>query len=204
MESGTGEEYGQNRSYRSSRFHRFPFVRGTKATTLPLSPYGVTKLTCEHLCRVYSENDEIPIVILRFFTVYGPRQRPDMAFHRFIKQMLDREAITLYGDGTQSRDFTYIDDCVRAVAAAGSAAGIIGETINIGGKERASINECIALLEQLFRRKAKVKVIGDTCGEPRSTWADITKAEQLLGYAPVVDLKTGLAREMQDVKNLYR
>ncbi|WP_036697668.1 NAD-dependent epimerase/dehydratase family protein [Paenibacillus taiwanensis] len=173
------------------------------AATLPLSPYGITKLTSEHLCRVYYENDGLPVVILRFFTVYGPRQRPDMAFHRFIKQMLDREAITLYGDGTQSRDFTYISDCVRAVAAAGFAAEIVGETINIGGKERASINECITLLEQLFQYKASIKVVGDIYGEPTSTWADITKATRMLGYSPAVDLKTGLQFEIEYVKQLY-
>ncbi|MDK8182250.1 NAD-dependent epimerase/dehydratase family protein [Paenibacillus sp. UMB4589-SE434] len=174
------------------------------ATTFPLSPYGITKLTSEHLCRVYYENDGLPVVILRFFTVYGPRQRPDMAFHRFIKQMFDREEITLYGDGTQSRDFTYISDCVRAVVAAGFADEVIGETINIGGKERATINECIALLEHLFQYKASIKVAGGIYGEPTSTWADITKAERLLGYSPAIDLETGLLLEIEHLKKLYQ
>ncbi|MGZ9584866.1 NAD-dependent epimerase/dehydratase family protein [Paenibacillus marinisediminis] len=169
----------------------------------PLSPYGITKLTCEHLCRVYGEDHGIPIVIMRFFTVYGPRQRPDMAFHRFIKQMLDGKPITLYGDGSQSRDFTYIEDCVRAVAAAASAKGIVGQTINIGGKERASVNECIAILEELLQKKARVESAGAPVGEPKSTWADISKAEHLLGYSPTMDLKSGLAREIAYVRQLY-
>lgn len=174
------------------------------ANALPLSPYGVSKLTCEHLCRIYGEQEGIPIVILRFFTVYGPRQRPDMAFHRFIKHMLEGEPIPLYGDGTQSRDFTYVGDCVRAVAAASTAKHLIGETINIGGKERASINTCIALLEHLIGRKASIRWMGHPPGEPKSTWADVSKAEKLLGYAPVVDLKEGLAEEVRYLKALYQ
>ncbi|OPA77404.1 UDP-glucose 4-epimerase [Paenibacillus selenitireducens] len=174
-----------------------------QASTLPLSPYGISKLTCEHLCRVYGD-EGIPVVILRFFTVYGPRQRPDMAFHRFIKQMLDQQPITLYGDGTQSRDFTYVADCVKAIAAVAHANGVVGETINIGGKERASINQCIALLEQLFDQKAQIEVIGNTFGEPTSTWADVSKAELLLGYSPSVDLKTGLSMEIQYLREMYQ
>jgi len=173
-----------------------------QANVLPLSPYGISKLTCEHLCRVYGDAG-VPVVILRFFTVYGPRQRPDMAFHRFIKQMLDQQPITLYGDGTQSRDFTYVSDCVKAVAAVAHVNGVVGETINIGGKERASINECIALLEQLFDQKAQIEVIGSTFGEPKSTWADVSKAETLLGYSPSVDLKTGLSMEIQYLREMY-
>ncbi|MBR2570023.1 MAG: NAD-dependent epimerase/dehydratase family protein [Paenibacillus sp.] len=171
---------------------------------LPLSPYGVSKLTCEHLCRIYSEQEGIPIVILRFFTVYGPRQRPDMAFHRFIKHMVEGVPIPLYGDGTQSRDFTYVGDCVRAVAAAATAKHLIGETINIGGRERASINTCIALIEQLLGQKASIRWMGHPAGEPKSTWADVSKAEKLLGYAPVVDLKDGLAAQIRYVQELYK
>ena len=173
------------------------------ATTEPLSPYGITKLTCEHLCRVYGEDEGVPITVLRFFTVYGPRQRPDMAFHRFIRQMLEKRPVTLYGDGMQSRDFTYVDDCVKAIAACAEAKGIIGETLNIGGKERATVQTCISLLEELLQRKAVIQYAGGVHGEPKSTWADTWKAEQLLSYVPTTDLKAGLAKELSYIRDLY-
>lgn len=171
------------------------------AAPAPLSPYGVSKLTGEHLCRVYAHNRRLPLVILRFFTVYGPRQRSDMAFHRFIKSFIEDEPITLFGDGEQSRDFTYIGDAVEAIAAAATAQGVIGETINIGGRERASIREVIRLLEELFGREAKIEQLPRAPGEPRHTWADIRKAEQLLGYQPRTLLRQGLERQMLDMLN---
>lgn len=170
----------------------------------PLSPYGVSKLTGEHLCKVYDSNEHLPVVILRFFTVYGPRQRADMAFHRFIRRMLENKPIPLYGDGRQSRDFTYIADCVEAVARAVYADGLIGETINIGGKARATVLECIAILEELFGRKAELQRVGDIYGEPKQTWADISKAQSLLGYQPQTDLRSGLEAEYRFLRNLYK
>jgi nucleoside-diphosphate-sugar epimerase len=169
----------------------------------PLSPYGVSKLTGEYLCRVYQRNRQLPIIILRFFTVYGPRQRPDMAFHRFIRSMIEDRPITIYGDGLQTRDFTYIGDGVEAIAAAAVADGLIGETINIGGAERASVLEAIAILEELFGRKAKLERRPRPHGEPRHTWADIGKAERLLGYRPRTPLREGLRQEMLDLLELY-
>ncbi|TDF92560.1 NAD-dependent epimerase/dehydratase family protein [Paenibacillus piri] len=169
------------------------------ARTQPLSPYGVSKLTGEQLCSVYAHNDGVPIVILRFFTVYGPRQRPDMAFHRFIQHILQHKPIPIYGDGHQSRDFTYVDDCVAAIAATLHAEGVIGETINIGGKERATVLECISILEQLFGSPVERQFIGKTYGEPRHTWADIRKAGRLLGYAPKTDLTQGLQAEIASI-----
>ncbi|MFD0675762.1 MULTISPECIES: NAD-dependent epimerase/dehydratase family protein [unclassified Paenibacillus] len=171
------------------------------ASTEPLSPYGVSKLTGEQLCKVYAHNDNIPVVILRFFTVYGPRQRPDMAFHRFINHILQNKPITIYGDGNQTRDFTYVEDCVTAVAAAATAEGIIGETINIGGKERASVLECISIIEEIFGTKADRQYMGKAYGEPRHTWADISKAQSLLGYEPKIDLRQGLKAEIMDICN---
>ncbi|TLS37481.1 NAD-dependent epimerase/dehydratase family protein [Pseudalkalibacillus caeni] len=171
----------------------------------PLSPYGVSKLTGEYLCKVYQENDGIPIVILRYFTVYGTRQRPDMAIHRFIKSILLNKPIEVYGDGKQTRDFTFISDCVQGTAAALYTKNfIIGETINIGGKERASVLETISLLEELFRKKADIQITGTTRGEPKHTWADITKAEKLLNYQPIIPLKIGLQKEIDDLRKLYR
>lgn len=170
----------------------------------PLSPYGVTKLTGEYLCNVYNENDGIPITILRYFTVYGPRQRPDMAFHRFIEYMLKNKPIPIYGDGKQTRDFTYIGDCVEGTVAAIYGDHVIGETINIGGKERKSILEVIKVLEELTGKKVAMDFIGKTRGEPRHTWADITKAEKLLHYQPKVSLKEGLLNEVKDIQALYK
>ena len=124
-------------------------------TPAPLSPYGVTKLTGEYLCRVYEHNHDVPVIILRFFTVYGPRQRPDMAFHRFIRSFIEDRPLTIHGDGLQTRDFTYIGDGVEAVAAAAYAPGLIGETVNIGGRQRASVREAIAILGGTLRPQSE-------------------------------------------------
>jgi UDP-glucuronate 4-epimerase len=169
----------------------------------PLSPYGITKLTGEHLCHVYSKYFGIPITILRFFTVFGPRQRPDMAFHRFIKQIHDNKFITVFGDGTQTRDFTYISDCVEGVAAVLQNKKAIGETINIGGKERASVLEVISLLEQLSGQKAKIQYSDQVIGEPKHTWADISKATDILHYAPSTSLRVGLKKEWDYLFQIY-
>jgi UDP-glucuronate 4-epimerase len=174
------------------------------ASTLPLSPYGVSKLTGENLCRLYHLSDGVPVVILRFFTVYGPRQRPDMAFHRFIRNILTGKPIPVNGNGLQTRDFTYVADCVQAIAAAAQADGVIGETVNVGGKERASVLEGIKIIENILGKKAELSFSGSTRGEPFSTWADIGKAEQLLGYNPKVTLEQGLAAEVLDLCELYQ
>ncbi|WP_175638541.1 NAD-dependent epimerase/dehydratase family protein [Metabacillus schmidteae] len=169
----------------------------------PLSPYGITKLTGEYLCHVYNKSFNVPIVVVRFFTVYGPRQRPDMAFHRFIAQILKEEPITIFGDGTQSRDFTFISDCVEATSSVLHHDHLIGRTINIGGKERASINEIITMLEQITGKKAKINYTDKVSGEPKHTWADITLAQTLLNYDPKISLKEGLAREMNYIRSVY-
>ncbi|KPB05972.1 NAD-dependent epimerase/dehydratase family protein [Bacillus sp. CHD6a] len=170
----------------------------------PLSPYGVTKLTGEYLCKVYSENDGIPITMLRYFTVYGPRQRSDMAFHKFIACIIKKKPIPIYGDGKQTRDFTYIGDCVEGTVSVLHADHVIGETINIGGKERKSILEVVEILEEITGQKTSLDFIGKPRGEPRHTWADITKAEKLLHYSPTVSLKEGLQYELKDLLDLYK
>lgn len=166
----------------------------------PLSPYGVSKLTGEYLCKVYQVSYGIPIVILRYFTVYGPRQRSDMAFHRFINGILQREPIKIYGDGKQTRDFTFIGDCVEGTAAALYADRVIGETINIGGRERASILDVIALIEDILSVKATLEFMPGLKGEPRDTWADISKAQTLIKYNPVNTLKAGLEQQINVIK----
>lgn len=173
------------------------------ALTAPLSPYGVTKLSGEHLCRVFYQNDGMPITVLRLFTVYGPRQRPDMAFHKFIKNVLEQQPIEIYGNGLQTRDFTYVSDCVEGIAAAAYADNIAGETINIGGRERASILTCVNLLEESLQQKIDITFVGSIYGEPRHTWADIAKAQTLLNYEPSVTLQEGLLREVEDLQRLY-
>ena len=167
----------------------------------PLSPYGVSKLTGEYLCKVYQVSYGIPIVILRYFTLFGPRQRADMAFHRFIKGILQRESIRIYGDGLQTRDFTFIKDCVEATVAALDAEGVIGEIINIGGRERASILEVISILEYLLNKKATLEFMDRLKGDPLDTWADISKARMLLNYNPVCSLKTGLEQQIMDIRS---
>lgn len=170
----------------------------------PLSPYGITKLTGEYLCHVYQKSFNIPVIVVRFFTVYGPRQRPDMAFHRFILQILKGEPITVYGDGTQSRDFTFIGDCINATSSVLNKDHLIGKTINIGGKERASINEIISILEQLTGKKAMIHYTQKISGEPKHTWADISLAQTLLDFEPKVLLKEGLSKEIDYIRSVYR
>ncbi|OEH93043.1 NAD-dependent epimerase/dehydratase family protein [Bacillus solimangrovi] len=170
----------------------------------PLSPYGVTKLAGEHLCRLYAQSNDIPVVVLRLFTVYGPRQRPDMAFHKFIRQLLTNQPITVFGDGLQSRDFTYIGDCVKGIASIMDNDDAIGRTFNIGGKERATINEMIALLEQLTGEKAIIHQEDALPGEPKHTYANISQAETILNYHPTISLKEGLVEEVAYIRNILK
>ena len=167
----------------------------------PLSPYGVSKLTGEYLCKVYQVSYGIPIVILRYFTLFGPRQRSDMAFHRFIMGILQRASIQIYGNGLQTRDFTFIKDCVDATVAVLDAEGVIGEIINIGGRERASILEVISILEYLLDNKATLEFMDRLKGDPLDTWADISKAQTLLNYNPVCSLKIGLEQQIIDIRS---
>ncbi|MDF2911697.1 MAG: NDP-sugar epimerase [Sporolactobacillus laevolacticus] len=174
-----------------------------EAYLTPLSPYGITKLTGEYLCSVYAKSFAVPIITVRFFTVYGPRQRSDMAFHRFIVNILKEEPITLYGDGTQSRDFTYVSDCVEGLAAVVKKDNLIGQTINIGGKERATVNETISTMERLTGKMAKIEYLATLKGEPKHTWADIAKAQNLLDYQPKIPLREGLAKEIEYIRTIY-
>jgi UDP-glucuronate 4-epimerase len=169
----------------------------------PLSPYGITKLAGEHLCQVYQKYHNIPITTLRFFTVYGPRQRPDMAFHRFIKQIMEKKPITVFGDGKQTRDFTYISDCVDGIVAVLKNQNAIGETINIGGKERASVLDVIKILESLSGKQINIQYLNKVIGEPKDTFADISKAQSILDYDPKTDLTVGLKREWDYFSRIY-
>jgi len=161
----------------------------------PVSPYGVTKLAGENLCYLYWKNFRLPTVALRYFTVYGPRQRPDMAFHKFIKAMLNNQEIKIYGDGNQTRDFTYIDDIIKAHILALDAPN--GEVFNIGGGKRITVNSVIKILERLLNKKAKIKYIEPQKGDVKDTFASIIKAREILNYIPETKFEEGLKKEIE-------
>ena len=162
--------------------------------TKPCSPYGVTKLAGEMLCRSYCEERGLPLVVTRFFSVYGPRQRPDMAYNKFVRALLDDQPITIFGDGQQVRGNTYVDDCVAALVAVIDAP--IGETYNLGGGETATLLDVLGRLESIAGRKARL-VFGETReGDQRFTGADTSKLWRHLGWKPLVGLDEGLARQL--------
>ncbi|MCG9884174.1 MAG: NAD-dependent epimerase/dehydratase family protein [Cyanobacteria bacterium] len=169
----------------------------------PVSPYGITKLAAERLCWLYHQNFNVPVTALRYFTVYGPRQRPDMAFHKFFKAVLDDRAIPIYGDGQQTRDFTFIADAVAANLLAGAVPEAIGQVFNIGGGSRVVLMEVLATMEAIVGQPIKKDFQGNAMGDARHTSADVTKARSILGYDPQVSLADGLAQEWEWVKSIY-
>lgn len=158
----------------------------------PVSPYGVTKLAAEHLCYLYSTNYGVPTTALRYFTVYGPRQRPDMAIHRFTKAILGGETITVYGTGAQTRDFTFIDDVVEANMVA-AMRGLPGSVFNVGGGAQISVNELIGVIEASLASKATVAHIEDQLGDVKDTLADTT-AIRGCWWKPKVGIDEGIKR----------
>lgn len=168
----------------------------------PFSPYGVTKLAGEHLCRLYQKNFGISVVCLRFFTVFGPGQRPDMAFHRFLKAVHENKSLTLYGDGQQTRDFTYIDDVIAACLGAVHR-GKDGGVYNIGGGNRRTLMDVIAQIEKTTQRKIVLQKREGQKGDVLDTCADIHEAQEDLEYSPKTRLEEGLESEWEWIKNLY-
>ena len=164
------------------------------AVPQPVSPYGVTKLAAEQLCYLYHVNHGVPTTSLRYFTVYGPRQRPDMGFHRFISAAIAGEPITLYGDGEQTRDFTFVRDAVSATAAAGDR-GVPGRAYNIGGGSRVSINQVLDIIGRVAGRPLDVRREPSQKGDMRDTFADTALAKGDLGFIPSVTLEEGIAAE---------
>jgi UDP-glucose 4-epimerase len=160
----------------------------------PVSPYGVTKLAAEQLCYLYFVNHKVPTASVRYFTVYGPRQRPDMAFNKFIKAALSGGPITLYGDGEQTRDFTFVSDAVAATIAAGER-GVPGRAYNIGGGSRVSVNHVLEIIGRLAGKPLDVRREAPQKGDMRDTFADTTLARADLGFAPAVSLEQGLEAE---------
>jgi len=170
--------------------------------TRPFSPYGVSKLAAEHLCLLYFSNYGVPAVSLRFFTVYGPGQRPDMAFHKFFRAIAAGDPITVFGNGQQTRDFTFIDDIVEANVSALVRARP-GEIYNVGGGHRRILKDLFPLLEDITHRRVQVKWENPQKGDVPHTAAAIDKAAQDLEYAPRTPLDTGLEMEWQWIQTLY-
>ena len=160
----------------------------------PVSPYGVTKLAAEQLCYLYHVNYGLPTVSLRYFTVYGPRQRPDMGFHKFLRATARGDAITVYGDGEQTRDFTFVHDAVAATAAA-AVRGVPGRVYNIGGGSRVSINQVFEMIRRVSGRVLRITVDPAQKGDMRHTYADTSLAQADLGFSPTVGLEEGIAAE---------
>ena len=169
---------------------------------LPVSPYGITKLAAERLGFLYHKNFGMPFVALRYFTVYGPRQRPDMAFHKFFKAVLGDEAIPVYGDGQQTRDFTFVSDAIAANLAAASVPEAVGQIFNIGGGSRVVLAEVLDIMAEIVGKPIKRNHIEKAMGDARHTAADVSKARKILNYQPQVSLRDGLTQEWEWVKTL--
>lgn len=201
--------------YRGTQLERFVYASSssvygdaeqfpTPETLLPrpFSPYGVTKLAGEHLVLLYGRNFGLPVAALRYFTVYGPRQRPDMAFHKFCRALLRGEEIAVFGDGTQSRDFTYIEDAVEANVRAWRSSAPQG-VYNVGGGSQVEVREAIAILEAALGAKAKIRLEPRPPGDPLRTRADATRIRADLGFAPATPIEKGLAAEAAWARELY-
>jgi len=163
------------------------------ANCRPVSPYGVTKLAGEQLCRLYHRNHGVPAVSLRFFTVYGPRQRPDMAFNIFLRALFEDRPLEMYGEGNQTRDFTFVGDIVDGIVQA--MQGRDGAVYNLGGGSRVTLLEAIRSLEAASGCTARLKGESVQAGDVKHTWADLSLAAEELGYRPRVSLDEGLRRE---------
>lgn len=166
------------------------------ATPLPVSPYGVTKVATEHLAQVYCRSFAVPTVCLRYFTVYGPRQRPDMGFHKLIDRALRGEPFEIYGDGEQTRDFTFVRDTVAATVSAADS-GAPGAAYNIGGGARTSLNNVLDMVGGILGQPVRRVHQGEQRGDARHTAADTTRARSELDFAPGYDLESGLREQVE-------
>ncbi|MFT6289449.1 MAG: nucleoside-diphosphate-sugar epimerase [Ilumatobacter sp.] len=164
--------------------------------TRPYSPYGVTKLAGEHLCSAYGHNFAVPTTSIRFFTVYGPRQRPDMAFHRLIEAAIDGTTFPLFGDGKQIRDFTFVDDIVDALMLAGATDLPPGTMFNAAGGGSTGLLEVVNLVAELVGRPIELDWREAQPGDVRRTGGSIERARELIGWAPKFDLRAGLERQV--------
>lgn len=163
--------------------------------TRPISPYGVTKLAAENLCRSYADEYGVPVVALRYFSVYGPRQRPDMGYYKFIDGILKGTELVVFGDGQQVRGNTYIDDCVAATMLAVQCP--VGEVYNLGGGETANVWDILRKIEAITGKKAITRQEPARAGDQRYTFADTTKLQRHTGWKPQVSLDEGLRRQIE-------
>jgi UDP-glucose 4-epimerase len=173
-----------------------PMPMREDARPQPVSPYGVTKLAAEQLCHLYHVNHRVPAVSVRYFTVYGPRQRPDMGFHRFFRAVLRGESVPLFGDGRQTRDFTFVADAVSATVAAATH-GVPGGVYNIGGGSRVELLDVFELIRRVAARPLRLDRVDAQAGDMRDTYADTTRARADLGFAPTVTLEEGLRAQYE-------
>jgi nucleoside-diphosphate-sugar epimerase len=162
----------------------------------PISPYGVTKLAAEHLCCLYAASFAVPTVSLRYFTVYGPGQRPDMAFTRFAMAAVTGDPITIYGSGNQVRDFTYVDDVVEANLLAAERSCAAGTVLNVAGGTHTSVNEVLRVFEGLSGAALPVNRVNPVAGDVHQTGGDTAAIRSTLGWSPSVDLRDGIARQL--------
>jgi UDP-glucose 4-epimerase len=176
------------------------FPTPESALPRPQSPYGMTKLSAEHLCQVYASNHGLRLASLRFFSVYGPRQRPDMAFRRFCGALVDGSTINVFGDGGQTRDFTFVGDIVEALRRAVDIASPDNPVINIGGGSQVALIDAIRQLEGISGRTASINFLETELGDVRDTGADTSRARAILGFAPQTPIGQGLAAEWDWVR----
>lgn len=176
------------------------FPTPESAAPQPRSPYGTTKLAAEHLCLLYHANHGVNATALRYFSVYGPRQRPDMAFDIFCRAALLGETLTVYGDGRQTRDFTFVDDVVHATRLAAQAPAAAGRVYNVGGGSQVGLLRAIELLEVFIGDSLSVVHSGDQLGDVRDTRADTTRARMELGFVPSVPLSQGLELQIESIR----
>ena len=173
-----------------------------KSRLKPISPYGVTKLAAENLCYLYWKSYKIPTISLRYFTVYGPRQRPDMAINKFFSSILTGDEIVVYGDGEQRRDFTFIDDAVNAILMSAESR-VVGDVFNVGGGSTISVNRLINEIEGITGKKARILYIEKQKGDIKNTEANIEKIETVLRWKPTISIRTGLKKYMNWYKNNF-
>jgi len=168
--------------------------------TKPVSPYGVTKLASENLVNLYFKNYEIPIISLRYFTAYGPKQRPDMAFTRFFHSIIKDKKLIIFGNGEQTRDFTYVDDVVKATMNA-AASDHVGEILNIGGGSVFSLMQITEFMKEITGKELEIDFKKEQKGDVKHTSADISKSENLINYKSNTDIKYGLTQQYEYIKN---
>jgi UDP-glucuronate 4-epimerase len=176
---------------------KIPFSE-TDTVDSPISPYAASKKAGELLCHTFHHLYQFNIICLRFFTVYGPRQRPDLAIHKFVRAILNDEAISIFGDGSNSRDYTYIDDITDGInMAVLNCSGF--EIVNLGGSQPVALLQLVSLIEQSTHKKAKINFLPMQKGDVNRTSADISKAEMILNFSPKVNIETGISKYIESL-----